>query len=87
MHTVCAHATVAISWGKLPVLLASGGVYCMLMQEFSAEARSSNPAGPSRSWLAVGTSAGAVKVYDSVTGELCWTAAAVNEGYVAVCSY
>lgn len=61
-----------------------------MVQKSTAEARSSNPAGPSHSWLAVGTSAGAVKLYDSATGELRWTAAHANEGYVtglAVCLF
>lgn len=55
-------------------------VLLLLQEASSAEARSSNPAGPSHSWLAVGTSAGAVKCYDSATGELRWAAANMNEG-------
>jgi len=62
--------------GKCSVLAA---LICIL-QELSAEARSSHPAGPSHSWLAVGTSAGAVKLYDSATGELSWQASNTNEG-------
>lgn len=50
------------------------------MQELSAEARNGNPAGPSRSWVAIGTSAGAVKLYDSATGDIQWQAAHANQG-------
>lgn len=60
----------------------SVAVHLLSLQASSAEARSSNPAGPSHSWLAVGTTAGAVKLYDSATGDLRWTAANANEGCV-----
>jgi hypothetical protein len=36
--------------------------------------------GISRSWVAVGTSSGAVKLYDSSTGDIKWQTNSCNEG-------
>jgi hypothetical protein len=36
--------------------------------------------GMSRSWVAVGTSSGAVKLYDSATGDIKWQTNSCNEG-------
>jgi hypothetical protein len=36
--------------------------------------------GMSCSWVAVGTSSGAVKLYDSATGEIKWQTNSCNEG-------
>eukprot|EP00878_Enallax_costatus_P031972 GHUV01035052.1.p1 GENE.GHUV01035052.1~~GHUV01035052.1.p1 ORF type:complete len:236 (+),score=59.52 GHUV01035052.1:306-1013(+) len=44
-------------------------------------------AGHARSWVAVGTSSGAVKCYDSATGEVQWQAVNCNEGGVQCLAY
>ncbi|WIA12087.1 hypothetical protein OEZ85_012163 [Tetradesmus obliquus] len=43
--------------------------------------------GMSRSWVAVGTSSGAVKLYDSATGEVKWQTNSCNEGGVDCLAY
>ncbi|KAF6255059.1 quinon protein alcohol dehydrogenase-like superfamily [Scenedesmus sp. NREL 46B-D3] len=43
--------------------------------------------GMSRSWVAVGTSSGAVKLYDSATGEIKWQTNSCNEGGVDCLAY
>lgn len=62
----------SIKRGKLTILE-------LLLQAQAAKARS-KPAGPSRAWMAVGTASGAVKAYDSASGELQWQCRDSNEG-------